>query len=433
MLMSGPSSRSHPLSRIVELALFLRLLAACAVEWRVRRAGTGRVCLFPDAEYYWSLAGTIRRGTLYEVVEWGDIPHFALRTPGYPLFLAACRSVLGDDPLGVRVVQAGLGALSVWLVYRLTREVLGREESSVPLVAAALAGVHPYFVAMSALVLSEALFVPLMLAALWGMAVLWDGNRRGSRAIAIAAGVGAVSGAAILVRPSWALFVPIVLVVWGVAAMARRMHARRVLTYCALVALGTAAVMSPWWFRNARIYGRFIPTALWTGASLYDGLNPTATGASDMKFLEDPEIWPLDELDQDAELTRRAIAFVKDRPGRALELAIVKLGRYWSPWPNAEGFRSPLLAAASATFVVPVFACIAVGLWRRRVDGRAWVLLAGPLFYFCALHTVFASSMRYRIPAEVPAMSLAAVGAMGERRGKPDAVSTQGGPVDAAG
>ena len=43
-------------------------------------------------------------------MEWGDIPHFALRTPGYPLFLAACRSVLGDDPLGVRVVQAGLGA-----------------------------------------------------------------------------------------------------------------------------------------------------------------------------------------------------------------------------------------------------------------------------------------------------------------------------------
>ena len=47
----------------------------------------------------------------------------------------------------------------------------------VPLVAAALAAFNPYFVVMSALVLSEAVFVPLMLAALWGMAVLWDRGR----------------------------------------------------------------------------------------------------------------------------------------------------------------------------------------------------------------------------------------------------------------
>ena len=97
--------------RLLELALFLRLLAAAAVEVFVRRSVPPRVCVFPDAEYYWSLAGTIRRGTLYEVVEWGDIPHFALRTPGYPAFLAGCRVLLGDRPFGARLVQAGLGAL----------------------------------------------------------------------------------------------------------------------------------------------------------------------------------------------------------------------------------------------------------------------------------------------------------------------------------
>ena len=83
--------------------------------------------------------------------------------------------------------------------------------------------------------------------------------------------------------------------------------------------------------------------------------------------------------------------------------------------------------------VVPVLACVAVGLWRRRGDARGWVLLAGPLVYFCALHLVFASSMRYRIPAEVPAMGLAAVGVMGGRPGKAETVSTEGGPGDATG
>jgi hypothetical protein len=94
--------------RILEVALFLRVLAANAVEWYVQHRGIPRVCVFPDAESYWSLARTIRAGTLYEIVEWGDIPHFALRTPGYPVFLAACQTVLGEHPLGVRLVQAAL-------------------------------------------------------------------------------------------------------------------------------------------------------------------------------------------------------------------------------------------------------------------------------------------------------------------------------------
>ena len=93
-----------------------------------------------------------------------------------------------------------------------------------------------------------------------------------------------------------------------------------------------------------------------------------------------------------------------------LELAAVKAARFWSPWPNAEGFRSPALAVASALVTLPQFALLALGVWDRRRDRRALVLLAGPLLYVFALHLVFVSSMRYRIPAAVPALGLAAVG-----------------------
>ena len=129
-----------------------------------------------------------------------------------------------------------------------------------------------------------------------------------------------------------------------------------------------------------------------------------------MRFLGDPEIWPLDERDQDEALKRRALAFVRAEPVRALKLAVVKLGRYWSPWPNAEGLRSPMVAIASALVMVPLLSLIGVGLWLRRDCPPAWVFLAGPLLYFCCIHMIFASSMRYRTPAEVPAMALAAVG-----------------------
>jgi len=397
----------------LEWGLGLRVLAADVLEWFTQLKGV--LCVFPDTLYYWILAGKIRDGSTYEVVEWGDIPHFALRTPGYPLFLAACRLLFGDRTLFVRLMQAGLGALSVWLVYQLSSRALGEASRSrawtVPLIAAALTAFDPYFVATSVFLLSEALFVPLMLASLWGLSVLWtspsdDKTRRRGWVWALATGL--TSGAAILVRPSWALFVPAMLLAWIVGSGRERW--RSALRGALLVVVGLVIVMAPWWVRNAQVYGRFVPTAIWMGASLYDGLNPKATGASDMTFLADPEFWPFDEETQDALLRRRALEFVRDQPGKTFRLALVKFARFWSPWPNAESFQSLPLAVLSALYTIPLFGLLAIGLWDRRRDFRALVLLVGPLIYFCALHLIFASSMRYRIPAAVPSMALVALG-----------------------
>jgi 4-amino-4-deoxy-L-arabinose transferase-like glycosyltransferase len=276
-------------------------------------------------------------------------------------------------------------------------------QASLPLIAASIAAVHPYIIGMSALVLSEATFLPLMLLGLWGLASLWrePGPRR-PRLVAV--GTGLAMGAAILSRPSWALFVPAALTAWIVGS--RGKAAGR----AAVVALATASVLAPWWVRNERVIGRFVPTALWVGASLYDGIGPQATGASDMAFVDEPDVRALGESEQDAVFRARSLAFARSNPGRVAELVWIKLGRFWSPWPNADTLQGPGVAVASALVTVPVFALIALGAWDRRRDFRALVLLGGPLAYFCVLHMVFVSSIRYRIPGEVPAMGLAAVG-----------------------
>ncbi len=93
--------------------------------------GPTRLCVFPDTVSYWELARTIRAGDPYEVVEWADIPHFALRTPGYPLVLAACQAVFGERTLAVRLVQAVLGTLSVYLIYCLARQFASPENPEV--------------------------------------------------------------------------------------------------------------------------------------------------------------------------------------------------------------------------------------------------------------------------------------------------------------
>jgi hypothetical protein len=179
-----------------------------------------------------------------------------------------------------------------------------------------------------------------------------------------------------------------------------------------LVVLGLIVVMGPWWARNARVLHRFVPTALWAGASLYDGLNPEADGSSNMRFLESPEFVALDEPTQDAVLRDRAFAFAKDHPGRAAYLALVKAGRFWSPWPNEPRLRSRWwVVAAGVLITLPLYALLILGLWDRRADLRVLTLLAGPLLYFAFLHMVFVGSLRYRVPAIVPAYGLMAIGA----------------------
>lgn len=381
------------------VGLVLRLAVSAAIEILARRRGT--VCLFPDADVYWQLAGAITRGDPYRVLQWG-IPHDALRTPGFPIFLAACRAVFGDLTWPPRLIQVGLGAASIALAARLTREI--RPIPTAAVLSAWIVACDPFLVGFTGLLLSEAVFIPLLLGLQISLARIWTGDARRARLWAILAGVS--TGLAVLVKPSFALFLPMALAGW--LACVRRWSTARL---SVLVVLGFVLTMAPWWSRNVLVFHQFVGTAAWGGASLYDGLNPQATGASDMRFLEAPDLIVLDELAQDRELKARAWRFATERPGRTATLALVKASRFWSPWLQAEGYRSRALACATAIWTIPLYGLIAIGLFQHRRDPRAWVLLAGPLLYFAAIHMLFVGSVRYRVPAIVPAISLAGLAA----------------------
>lgn len=431
--MADVAPQSRAAGRIAFAAILLGFALRAVAAWLVDRvaSGKGRLCLFDDADIYWQLAKAIRRGAPFAVNQWG-VPHFALRTPGYPLFLAACQGAFGEQTLAVRLVQAALGAGCVGMLYRLVERTRPGAGWGVAATAALLAAIDPYSVGMSALILSEGLFVPLMVASLWVLAVLWPANieERPRSWIVPALAAGALSGAAILVKPSWALFPPACLAAW--VATARGMRGET-LQKAAVVGLGLVLAMAPWWARNAAVYGRFVPTALWLGASLYDGLHPGATGASDMEFLNAPDVRAMEETAQDALLRDRAVGFARAHPGAVARLALVKAGRFWSPWPNAESFRSRWVALVSAAATLPIFGLMLAGAWACRRDARALVLLAGPVLYVAAVHLAFVSSIRYRVAGTIPALGLAAIGAgllrdaiLDPRRGRCDTGSEGG-------
>ena len=133
-------ARDHPRG-----GLALRVLAAFAVQGYADRLG--KPCLFGDTTIYWELARAIREGRPF-VVDQSGVPHHALRTPGYPLFLAACQALFGERILPVRLVQAALGTLGVYFVYRLVDRAVGDRKAAI--IAAGLAAVEPYGVGLGA-------------------------------------------------------------------------------------------------------------------------------------------------------------------------------------------------------------------------------------------------------------------------------------------
>jgi hypothetical protein len=170
-------------------------------------------------------------------------------------------------------------------------------------------------------------------------------------------------------------------------------------------------LLHPWAVRNRHVTGHFVLTTLWAGPSLYDGLNPEATGASDMRFFDrDNLLSRMSEYEMDKHYRRAAREFAVQNPGRTAELAMVKLWRYFKPWPSADQFAGLGPAIATAAFYLPLIGLAAIGAWRRRKDAWLLLLTAGPLFYFAAIHMAFVSSLRYRLPAEYALCVLAACG-----------------------
>ncbi len=400
--MSFPRSTSWLLAGILMLGLAVRLLAA---QWWQSRLPAERPFLFADSESYWYLGHAIAAGEPYQ---FGTSDARVFRTPGYPSLLAVLFLLFGAPPplFAARLMSVLCGVGAIAAVFGLARVIF---TPAAALLASFIVAIYPGAIVMSVVVLSEAPFCPLMVGqlALWASA--WHARRPWQMA-----GLGLVGGLvaalATLMRPSWLLFTPFGLVV---GCIDRRRSKHLLLSACML--LGLIVGMLPWWIRNWLVIGHFVPTTLQVGASLYDGLNPRATGASDMWFTGVYE--PMErnrdsseplEYRLDRRLRREALSWAQAHPRRVAELAAQKLFRLWNVWPNEPQFRSwPLRGLVLATYV-PLLLMSVAGAWYFRRVGLPALLCWLPALYITLLHVVFVSSVRYREPVMLPLAVLAA-------------------------
>ena len=357
--------------------------------------------LFPDADEYRRMARHVRAGRGPILAHGCAVP----RMPGYPVFLAGLWAVTGESLLAVRLVQAAFGAATVWLVALLARELFGEPEA---LAAAAVAAAYPFFIFYTVLVLSETVFMALLVA---GALCLAAAVRRGRGGLALLA--GALLGLATLVRASLLPCVPLLAVGW---VLVRRVD-RTALRHAGLMVAAFAAMMAPWVVRNwVATDGHVVVTTLRAGASLYESLNPQADGGPMLEVVNSvPRPAGMSEAERDRQLGRLAVAYAIGHPRRFAELAVVKLGRFWNPVPNAREFRTPLFAVALGVPYVAAMLLAAAGLARSWRHGRVALILLLPVVYHSVVHMVYVGSIRYRVVVMPLVVVLGAHGLVGLR------------------
>lgn len=418
---SGSSLRFYWLFGFV-LLLAAGLRFSAAYQWQARQPSPTSFA-WGDSKTYWQIADNLAEQGDYS---FGTPPKRIFRAPGYCGFLAlqmiASRSLF-SQPLSVltaRYVGAFLGTVAIALLALWARQVTGRD--AVALLTALILSVYPGGIAMSIFVLSEALFMPVMILGLWTWSQALSA-RRWQDIFAWALIAGLFAGQAVLIRPSWLLFPPL-------AALALLVVYRNHKTFAANVVVGLFMVLAmvPWWMRNYQLTGQFVPTTLQVGASLYDGWNPRADGASDMSYgyeienqvraelqrqaIDQP--WSPDELAiqqemaANAALSEAARTWARQNPTRLAQLFLIKVGRTWRPWPVAEqsGSRATQWAVALSMLLIVGFA---LPQWRKAWADPTWLLIWLPVFYFTVLHGVFVGSVRYRQPAVFLLAPLAAM------------------------
>ena len=119
----------------------------------------------------------------------------------------------------------------------------------------------------------------------------------------------------------------------------------------------------------------------------------------------------LSESEMNQHYRDRAVDFVKAHPGQAVSMMTQHALRYWSPWPNAEQFRSNLLLPiAVAVFTIPLYLLSCYGATRSGIELWKLAVCLGPILAFGLIHSVFVGSIRYRMPAEFPLSVIAGVG-----------------------
>lgn len=193
-----------------------------------------------DGHYYHFGATRIANGLGYSedvlidgTLVWKPWCHYPV---GYSGFLGVIYKAFGSSIVVAPLANAIIGALTVVLIHRLARHMLGPWRSRA---AGVLCALHPGLILYTSVVMTEGLAAFTVALAGW-LAFTWNQSRRGAVVSGMALGLAA------LVRPTALLALPLLGFVFR-GSWRRRAFAVGLASLMALVTL------APWTLRNCRV------------------------------------------------------------------------------------------------------------------------------------------------------------------------------------
>lgn len=303
--------------------------------------------------------------------------------PAYEYFLAGVYKIFGHHIEIVWILQALLHAITALLIFLICRSLSGRpalrrsfgkgeqagafggKEKGVKigLIAAILFGFHPDLIEISAMLMTETLYLFWIVLAIYFFVKLFNEPDKLKFSVLLALSLGIT----VLNRPSAALFLPIILIFYLIQKRYKAMMIFLLLFILCLV---------PWTIRNYLVYHRFIPTTLigeynlWvgntlssTGGQFPDGLNPATDFAAQYGYSA-----------FGGEAKRQFKEFVLSHPLVFVKLTFLRIVRYFSLirpmgfWFYSSGLDKLLFVLSSLLGIGILFVSGLAGMFKALME-----------------------------------------------------------------
>lgn len=296
--------------------------------------------------------------------------------PLYEYFLAGIYKIFGQHYELVWLTQAILHALSAWFLYLTARLIFSASErrKKIGLWAAAIFGFYPDLIEISAMLMTETLYLFLICLLIY---VFFRYLRRSG--VYSAVGFGLVAGLAILARPPALFLIPVILFYFW-----RKKLWRQAILFLLVLFM----VFVPWTWRNYQIYHQLMPFGgsgalnFWIG-NYHGGDGEQGLTEEQIQFLSSHEA-----KEVSSESIKQFKNFLISYPFEFIKLTFLRINKYFSIirpmgfWFYQKGLGQLLFLLSSAAASVFLFVFSLGGILKAITvkDKRLYYLLAMTIF-----------------------------------------------------